>query len=51
MRIFIKLFAFVCGICPLRIIARNFSDLKFAKGMKAFGRICPFCIARQSLER
>ena len=45
MRIFIKLFAFVCRICPLCIIARTFPDSKFAEGMKEFGKICPFCIA------
>lgn len=51
MRLFIRLLAFVCDICPLCIIARRFPDSKFAKGMKKFGRICPFCIAHQKLER
>jgi hypothetical protein len=45
MRIFIKLFASVCNICLLCIIARSFPDSKFAKGMEGFGKICPFCIA------
>ncbi len=45
MWIFIKLLAFVCYICPLCIIARALPDSKFAKGMKEFSKICPFCIA------
>lgn len=45
MRLFIKLFALLCHVCPLCIIARAFPDSKFAKGMKEFGKICPFCIA------
>ncbi|MBU3933449.1 MAG: hypothetical protein KKH11_02135 [Candidatus Omnitrophica bacterium] len=45
MRIIIKLFAVVCCICPLCIFARRFPDSKFAKGMKGFDNICPFCIA------
>ena len=45
MKIFVKLFAFLCYICPLCIIARAFPDSGFAKGMKNVGKICPFCIA------
>ena len=47
---FIKLFAFVCDICPLCIIARSFPDSKFAKGMKEFGKICAFCIAYRKIR-
>ncbi len=50
MRIFIKLFASICNICPLCIIARSFPDSKFAKGMKEFGKICPFCRAYKKLK-
>jgi len=45
MRVFIKLFALLCYICPFCIIARALPDSKFAKGMKRFGKFCPFCIA------
>jgi len=41
----IKLFALVCQVCPLCIFARALPDSKFAKAMKEFGKICPFCIA------
>jgi len=50
MKTFIKLFAFVCGICPLCIIARGFPGSRFAKGMRKFGKICPFCSAHQKLN-
>ena len=45
MRLFIKLLALPCYICPLCIFARVFPGSKFAKGMKEFGKVCPFCIA------
>lgn len=51
MRIFIKLFALICYICPLCVIARVFPDSKFAKGVKEFGKICPFCIAHVKLKQ
>ena len=50
MRIFIKLLALVCYICPLCIIARGFSNSRFAKGMEEFGKICPFCRAYAKLK-
>lgn len=50
MRIFVKLLAFVCNICPLCIIARALPDSKFAKGMVGFGKICPFCRAYKKLK-
>ncbi|MFZ2603617.1 MAG: hypothetical protein WAX79_06445 [Candidatus Omnitrophota bacterium] len=45
MGILIKVLALICYICPLCIIARAFPNSRFAKGMKEFGKICPFCIA------
>ncbi len=50
MKIFIKLLASVCYICPLCIIARIFPDSKFSKGMKKLGRVCPFCRAYKNLK-
>ncbi len=50
MRLFIKLFALPCYICPLCIIARALPDSKFAKGMDGFGKICPFCRAYKKLK-
>jgi len=50
MRIFITLLSFVCYICPLCIITRALPDSKFAKGMKQFGKICPFCRAYIKLK-
>lgn len=50
MKIFSKLFAFICYICPLCIIARAFPDSKFAKGMKEFAEICPFCKAYKKVQ-
>jgi len=50
MRLFIKLLAFPCYICPLCISARTFPDSQFAKGIKKFGRICPFCNAYATLK-
>ena len=50
MRIFVKLLASICYICPLCIIARALPDSKFAKGMEGFGKICPFCRAYTKLK-
>lgn len=50
MKVFIKLLAFFCYICPLCVAARAFPDSEFAKGMKGFGGICPFCSARRKLK-
>jgi len=50
MRIFVELLAFICYICPLCIFARAFPHSKFAKGMKEFGKICPFCRAYKKLK-
>jgi len=47
---FIKLFALLCYVCPLCIIARALPDSKFAKGMEGFGKICPFCRAYKKLK-
>ena len=47
MKLFIKLLALLCYICPLCIFARAFPGSKFAKGMKEFGKVCPFCIAHR----
>jgi len=45
MRLLVKLSALPCYICPLCVFARVFPDSRFAKGMKEFSKICPFCIA------
>jgi hypothetical protein len=50
MRIFVKLIASICYICPLCIIARALPDSKFAKGVKELGKICPFCRAYKKLN-
>jgi len=50
MRIFIKLLAFVCYICPLCIFARRYPDSRFARCIKKLGKICPFCIAYNKLK-
>jgi len=45
MKLFIRLLALPCYVCPLCIFSRAFPESKFAKEMKEFGKICPFCIA------
>ena len=50
MKLFIKLLALLCYICPLCIFARAFPDSKFAKAMRKVGKICPFCIAYRKVK-
>lgn len=50
MRLFVKLFALICYVCPLCIIARALPNSKFAGGMKEFSKICPFCIAYRKVK-
>ncbi|MCK4423029.1 MAG: hypothetical protein KAV18_03055 [Candidatus Omnitrophica bacterium] len=49
-KLFIELFAFICRICPLCIIARKFPDSKFAARMNSWGKSCPFCLAYKKIH-
>jgi len=51
MKLFIKMLAFICDVCPLCIAARHFPDSKFALGMKRLEKFCPFCSAHRKLEQ
>ena len=46
-----RFLAFFCRACPLCILAKAFPRSVFAAIEKRLGRFCPFCRARDALER
>ena len=51
MKLFLRMLAFICEMCPLCIAARRFPDSKFASEMKRLEKFCPFCCAHRKLEQ
>jgi hypothetical protein len=51
MNVFVRIFAFICQICPLCFVARRFPESKFALGMKQLSKICPFCLAYKEMKK
>ena len=51
MRVFLRVLAFVCQICPLCILRRRFPRSRFALIMNNLEKVCPFCWAHAELAR
>ena len=51
MRLFLRVLAFVCQLCPLCIIRRLIPKSRFALIMNNLEKVCPFCWAHAELAR
>lgn len=51
MRVFLRVLAFVCQICPLCIVRRLIPKSRFALIMNNLEKACPFCWAYAQLAR
>ncbi len=45
-----KLLAFGCAICPFCAAAKKWPDSFYARTMRAFDKLCPWCKAHKRLH-
>ncbi len=50
MKIFLRVLAFVCQVCPFCIVARRYPKSGFALTMGKLEKTCPFCRAYREFQ-
>jgi hypothetical protein len=49
-RLFLRVFAFICSVCPIRLAQRRWPGSLFGRITARIQRLCPFCSAYERLH-